>query len=449
MRRRVVIVVIAVVAAWVLAGDALGPFVSSGSPLSASAMRAALDARAEAVDGVRERMIELRQQQVALRDRVVALEELAAASSADGAVTAPLQANDGDPWTEAGIVAGQVADAEALNAIFERFVDDVADIRSFKGLLVLDQDALFGRLEALEASAGIVGPPVADPLAPDENDVSVPHVFTTGSAMRASEMNANLQAIDAALLAETAMAAAIDARQAVIEERIEALEALGAEPDPDPSIAAYVVGPGRVATVTSIEGVIDGYDGGEVEATFAGLMATIAQFCNDDGCQMIFSPGRPWVPTSIDAPGAFTIDLPASPSLDGVGSSILCGEEVVLSYSGALYVHDAPFGEPSSSPSVTYARVRLEEPKTPVNILADAAVLVWYAFTTDSVDLTCTQDESDFGTEPMTLDVDVRLRPGWNVMTWLQRSEGDDMVLYMRTGEPGLSLPWVVPEQLY
>ncbi|TVR97437.1 MAG: hypothetical protein EA416_00610 [Trueperaceae bacterium] len=645
--RRTVAMILALVAAWVLAGDALGPFVNGGAPLSASALRAALDGRTDALSDLREQIIDLRRNQVALGDRVAVLEQSVAQSSGAETMTDPLEASDAGPWAGVGIVAGEIANAEALNEVFERFASDLTNIRAFQGLLVLEQDALFGRIEALEAAADILDPPEADLLVPDETDVSVPHEFTTGSTMRASEMNANLRAVDDALLAEFAMANAIGAHQAVLEARIEALEAepdavplftwrigtydraeglstaseffftnegpfepftitvegpesyehaitvtdpaagnvgwfvpllpsgtytatttyggvdfeqpiqydatsvlsrpglslgtttpttvvvtigrvegaamydvrllevggrfvageslepfessardvefSGLDLDPsasyyvfavianvhdpwnvtlppqqvdrgasttdpftpgasnggDTSVREYVVGPGRVATLTSIEGVIDGYDGGTVEATFAGLMATVGLSCNGDECETIFSPGLPWVPTSIDAQGAFTVELPASPSLDGVGTAILCGEEVVLSYSGSLHVHDAPLGEPGSSPTASYARVRLEEPKTPVNILADAGAVVWYAYTTGSVDLTCAQTESDYGTEPMLVDVDVRLRPGWNVMTWLQRSEGDDMVLYMRTGEPGLSVPWVVPEQLY
>ena len=222
--RRVVALLIAAVTAWVLAGDALGPFVSSGAPLSASAMRAALDGRSEAFDALREQVIELRRTQVAIRDKVVEMEEIVAVARAAGAEAAPLEAvGDDDPWTEAGIVAGQVADAEALNEVFALFFANVTNVRAFQALMILDQDALFGRVEAIEAAAGVLDPPPAGSLTPDEAEVSVPHVFTTGTVMRSSEMNANLLAVDAGLIAETAMAGAIAARQAVLAERVELL----------------------------------------------------------------------------------------------------------------------------------------------------------------------------------------------------------------------------------
>ena len=227
-----VAVVSAVVSAFALAGDALGPFVNSGAPLSASAMRSALDARSDVLAQVREQVIEVRRAQVALRDRVAFLEHYVATSAVAGAETVPLEADDDDdPWTEAGIVAGQVADAEALNDVFTRFVSDLTNIRAFQALLILDQEALLARIEALEAIAGIVDPPAPGALVPNEDEVTVPHIFTTGSAMRASEMNANLVAVDAGLVAEAAMAGMVEARQAVLAARVDALEeALGPEP---------------------------------------------------------------------------------------------------------------------------------------------------------------------------------------------------------------------------
>ena len=236
MTRRMLALLVAIVSAvagaFALAGDALGPFVSSGALLSASAMRSALDARADALAQVREQVIEVRRTQVALRDRVAFLEQYVATSASGGAETVPLDAvDDVDPWTEAGIVAGQVADAEALNEVFERFTSDLTNIRAFQALLIRDHEALLARIEALEATAGIVDPPAAGSLAPNEAEVTVPHVFATGSAMRASEMNANLLAVDAGLVAEAAMAASIAARQAVLAARVDALEdAIGPEP---------------------------------------------------------------------------------------------------------------------------------------------------------------------------------------------------------------------------
>lgn len=219
----------------------------------------------------------------------------------------------------------------------------------------------------------------------------------------------------------------------------------------DATVRDYVVGPGRVATVTSIQGEIEGYDGGAVDATFAGIFGAGTACPGDDpDCQPAFTPSQPWVPTSIDALGRFTVALPASPTLDGGGGMMLCDEAPLLALHGAIYVHDAPFGQPGSSPTSTFVRYRLEDPKEPAGFLADAMAVVLYAYTTVSSDRTCVEPAPNGGTEPLVLDVDVRLRSGWNVMTWLQRSEGDEMVLYVRTGEPeGLAVPWAVPEALY
>lgn len=228
----------------------------------------------------------------------------------------------------------------------------------------------------------------------------------------------------------------------------------GPSVDPDPSaetIADYVVGSGRVATVTSISGVISDYGGGAVEATFAGIFGTGSVVCvdiDDPECQTSFSPARPWVPTSIAADGSFTINLPTAPVLDESAQLLVCGEELSLSSNGVLYVHAAPFGEPGSSPTATFARSRLEDPKTPVGFLADAALLVLYGYSPATIDVACVQDEAMGPDDTFRQDVDLRLRPGWNVMTWLQRSEADAMVLYLRTGEPDLAVPWAEPEQL-
>lgn len=227
------------------------------------------------------------------------------------------------------------------------------------------------------------------------------------------------------------------------------------EPDPDPdleTIAEYVVGPGRVATVTSISGVIADYDGGAVDATFAGIFGAGSACPGDDpACLPSFTPGRPWVPTSIAADGSFTVDLPASPVLDDSAWGTTCGQAMSMSMNGVLYVHDAPFGQPGSSPSMSFARFRLEDPKTPSGFLADAALVVLYGYSSTSVDVTCVEvlEDEFVGEGPLRLDVDLRVRPGWNVWTWLQRSEGETMVTYMRTGEPDLPVLWVEPEPLY
>jgi len=224
------------------------------------------------------------------------------------------------------------------------------------------------------------------------------------------------------------------------------------EPDPVESIADYTVGPGRVANVTSISGVLAGYGGGAVDATFAGIFASVDACSGEDPeCQPRFIPSRPWVPTTIAADGSFTIDLPASPVLDDSEPGSACGQELSLTMNGTLAVHDAPYGQPGSMPSVSFGRFRLEDPKTPSGYLADAALIVLYGYSPTSVDVTCIEvlEDEFVGEGPLRLDIDLRVRPGWNVWTWLQRSEGEDMVMYMRTGEPDLPVPWVGGETSY
>ena len=236
MRRRGTALLLAACTALALGGDAGAPFVDSGGALSASAMRAALDARAEVRELVRDQLIDVRRTQIYLRDRVAFLEEesstASAASVADAphAVTESLQSG-ADPWTEAGIVAGSVANAADMNTIFEAWVTDVSNFREFQSLLIREQDALYERIEALEVGAGILDPPTTDPLVPNEAEFSVPHTFMTGSVMRASEMNANLEVVDAGFAEEGTMAAAIATHLGLLEERVDTLEvALGFEP---------------------------------------------------------------------------------------------------------------------------------------------------------------------------------------------------------------------------
>lgn len=236
VRRRWLALLLATCSALALSGDGGGPLVSSGGSLSASALRAALDARVEVRELVREQIIDARRTQIFLRDRVAYLEQTFAPASVASVAHSvspeaePLEAGD-DPWTEAGIVAGRIANAGAINDVFTGLVTDVANFREFQGLLVGEQVALRERAEALEDLAGILDPPGLDPLQPNEDEFAVPHTFAAGSVMRASEMNANLQAVDAGLAEEGAMAAAIVAQLALLEGRVGALElAFGLEP---------------------------------------------------------------------------------------------------------------------------------------------------------------------------------------------------------------------------
>ena len=215
------------------------------------------------------------------------------------------------------------------------------------------------------------------------------------------------------------------------------------EPDPaDTSIADYIVPPGVVATVTRVEGTIEEYDGGAVDATFASVFGgTGCAYVDGVEPDCVFTPGKPWIPTTIGADGVFSVELPASPLLDDEPTLFGgCGEAVPLALGGGLIVHDGPLGESGTDVLAQYARGRTEEPQTWYGDVLNAALFVLYAFASDEVDLTCSET---YGTVPdQRADIDLRLRPGWNVMTWLMRREGDLAVSYWRTGEPGLAVAW-------
>ncbi len=215
---------------WASSKNPTPPLLTPGASLSASAFRAALDARADAIAAVRDAVIDVRREQIALRDVVSDIEREAGITSAAATAMAPLD-EPADRWSEAGIVAGQVASAANLNDVFAKFAGDLGNIREFQGLLLREHDALLARISALEVLAGIDDAVDGPPLAPDEDPVVVPHVFEAGTVMRTSEMNANLSAVDEAAAAEAAMTAAIQARMTLLVQRAEAVAEV-IEPQP-------------------------------------------------------------------------------------------------------------------------------------------------------------------------------------------------------------------------
>jgi hypothetical protein len=230
MTRRLLTLLLIACLPWAASQVPTPPLVTPGGALSASTVRAALDFRADAIGVVRATVIEANRQRVALNNLVSAIEQEASIARADVASIAPLD-DPTDPWVEAGIVAGQVARAATLNDAFAGFTGDLDNIRAFQTLVLAGNEALVERIVALEALAGIDDAPGVLPLAPNEDDVVVPHVFEAGALMRASDMNANLAAVDEATAAESVMAASILARLALMTTRAEAVAEV-IEPQP-------------------------------------------------------------------------------------------------------------------------------------------------------------------------------------------------------------------------
>ncbi len=222
-------------------------------------------------------------------------------------------------------------------------------------------------------------------------------------------------------------------------------EQAGAPLEPEPveaSIADYVVGPGQVATVTSIDGVIDAYDGGATNATFAGL--GLRQVAIDPDGPPVVARELPWVDTFITADGSFTIDLPAVPDVGGgSGLQVWCAADARWWLAANVVVVDGVLGEAGSELVAEYGRTLAERPAVIVEGLGiDPSVWVWYAFTEADLDIDCTNPFPD-DLPGITFDVDMKLRPGWNVLHFVLRQEGPDRVWYARTGEPDLTVPWI------
>jgi hypothetical protein len=109
----------------------------------------------------------------------------------------------------------------------------------------------------------------------------------------------------------------------------------------------------------------------------------------------------------------------------------LCGETVWLATGVAVvshgrHLHPAPYAGNYRS---AYLRVA-----THAGPAGTVIVYVWYVYSDEARDLTCE------GTA-QTPDVDVRLRPGWNVFVNYTTTGG----VYYRTGEPTVAVPWVGP----
>lgn len=226
------------------------------------------------------------------------------------------------------------------------------------------------------------------------------------------------------------------------------------EPEPEPTtIAEYDVRDGAAATTTRVEGRIEGYrpsalTAAAVSTSFVGLGAVTSCTGDGDAMECTYTPGRPWIPAPIDAEGRFAIDLPASPDLDDDGLTLeVCGAPLDVAMNGLIVAHDGAFGEVGVEPLAQYGRVWLEDESVVPDawLFPDPSVVVVYGYAASRREASCVETREPGAPEQasLTLDADIDVRPGWNVMTWVTRSEEGALKAYLRTGEPTATVPWV------
>lgn len=179
--------------------------------------------------------------------------------------------------------------------------------------------------------------------------------------------------------------------------------------------------PGVPTVVSSVAGTIVAYAGG-------GSSAALAEW----------PPlgGDPWVPFgvmgAVSAAGAFDIALPPSPpSGEGVFSG-LCGSSTVLPILSFLYTFTGSF----DAPTITgmYANFWLDESADGFGFSQ-----VIYGYSSVEEDLTCREVVSGPDGPGPIVDVDLRLRPGWNVISQFADSEE---AMFVRSGVPQQPVEW-------
>lgn len=112
---------------------------------------------------------------------------------------------------------------------------------------------------------------------------------------------------------------------------------------------------------------------------------------------------------------------------------LLCEEEHWLPTGVSVVSHGR---HPHPTGSYLSAYMRLASLSGPSGTVV---VQVWYVYSDQTLDRTCKPDA-------FSGDVDVRLRPGWNVLTvYVATAAG----IFYRTGEPPVALPWVGPVPAY
>ena len=196
---------------------------------------------------------------------------------------------------------------------------------------------------------------------------------------------------------------------------------------------------GVVATTTSVIGTITDYVDGASNATY-----TFGYLTMNTG-HVSWSPFG--LSTTLAADGSFAVELPSSPPLPAAGFGLpLCGQanegDTLL---GALVTHAGPSdGVSESDVTGFYLRARYPDDANGAFVFQNGVVVVLQWFADQDRDLRCVQDGAAAFTDAEgRFDVDVRLRGGWNVVTFTTRRSGDSTTTYVRTGDPGSDVGWV------
>ena len=198
---------------------------------------------------------------------------------------------------------------------------------------------------------------------------------------------------------------------------------VGNGPPDDDGASFDAVPPGIVATVTGFTAQVD-----NPFATHAvGLYAQGFGYEPEEAHRLATG--------TVSAAGQLSATLPA---LDEARMEtaprwpyLWCGGEYwfhtgTALISDSLHVHP-PFG--GAHRSLYLRTASFSGPSGPV------VVHVWYVYSDQALDRTCAGDA-------FNADVDVRIRPGWNVLVHYTATA--DGVFY-RTGEPAVSVPWAGP----
>jgi len=186
----------------------------------------------------------------------------------------------------------------------------------------------------------------------------------------------------------------------------------------------FEVPAGVVATVNSISGQVDNPHG----AFSVGFYSYYAYWGHDHN--------TPVATGTVSAAGDLSVPLP---TLDAAQVAALpkfafawCGEIFQL-VDGTWIVSDDIHVQPEPNPPARSMYLRTTE------IDDVGAVFLMYAYSLESIDRTCAIDHTGH-------DVDVRIRPGWNVVAWYWTIQDDGgLGIFWRTGEPPVAVPWQGP----
>lgn len=268
----------------------------AGSPMSASAMNANLEAINDWVIQVREQLITTRRDYVSLRNRVAVFapyeEDF---HPVDGSSLVAPQQDEEPLWP---FKAGDLVDADAVNESFARFVADQANFNEFFLYIVRDIAGVSRRLAATEEAHGL---PNGDRPDAEFQDYVATQLtqFNKNERIVPAEVNANFASLVEALTILEANALEVDAWL-----RHEIARADGIEPALEPPTLE------AETYLLRLQGTLDPEDFSE--GTYLDFTAVSAVF--SDGSY------RPHVPNStaalVSAAGTYDLTIDARDLLD-------------------------------------------------------------------------------------------------------------------------------------